>query len=201
MRQALWETSPGALVALLNSGKPLEMADLYTIVLADGTTIRWSGHFYAITGNGNTWVLGPAITRSKIRWTTGTSTDDLTVSLADAIGTTIKGQSLQSFVRSGGLLNAYFQVDKAYWGIGQTAPVGALFCFSGNVAEVSGGRNEVTLTVNSPLQLLDVQLPREMFQAGCLNTVYDSACTLNAASFTAFISPSSNRFKLKSAIP
>lgn len=185
MRKALWETSTGALVALLNSGVPLEMADLYTITLGNGTVIRWSGHSKAITGNGNTWLLGPTIQRSKIRWTIGVSVDDLTVMMNDAIGTTINGLGFQAFVRGGGFLGATLQVDKAYWTAGDTGPRGALFCFSGTVAEVSGGRNEVTLTVNSPLQLLNTQLPREIWQAGCLNTVYDSACTLSTASFSA----------------
>lgn len=185
MRKALWETSAGALVALLNSGAPLQMADLYTVTLGNGTVIRWSGAAFAITGNGNTWVIGPTIQRSKIRLTLGVSVDDLTVVMNDAIGTTINGVGFQAFVRAGGFLGATLQVDKAYWGAGATAPVGALFCFSGTIAEVSGGRNEVQLTVNSPLQLLTTQLPREIWQAGCLNTVYDSACTMLTTSFSA----------------
>jgi uncharacterized phage protein (TIGR02218 family) len=183
MRKALWETSSGALVALLNSGKPLEMADLYTITLTNGTVLRWSGHTYAISGNGNTWAIGPGITRSKIRWTVGIATDDLSITLTDNIGTVINGLTLMAWVRSGALQNATIEVDKAYWGIGQTSPVGALFCFSGQVGEIKGGRNSVDITVNSPLQLLDTQLPREIWQQGCLNTVFDSACTLQTSTF------------------
>lgn len=36
MRTPLWETAPGALVALLNAGLPLEKCDLYTITLQSG---------------------------------------------------------------------------------------------------------------------------------------------------------------------
>ena len=185
MRSALWETSVGALVALLNSGKPVNMADLYTLTLANGTVFRWSGAAFGITGNGNTWVLGPGIQRGKIRWTTGVSVDDLNISLTDNIGTLINGVGLMAFIRANGLLGAYFQVDKAFWGVTDTAPVGALFAFAGTVAEVKGGRNQVDLTINSPLHLLDTMIPREIWQAGCLNTVYDSACTLLTTTFAA----------------
>lgn len=185
MRAALWETSVGALVALLNSGKPLNMADLYTLTLGNGTVYRWSGAPFAITGNGNTWVIGPGFQRGKIRWTIGVAVDDLNVTITDNIGTVIGGHSLMGFIRSGGLLGASLQVDKAFWGPADTGPVGALFCFSGTVAEVKGGRNQVDLTINSPLQLLDTMVPREIWQSGCLNTVYDSACTLLTTSFSA----------------
>jgi uncharacterized phage protein (TIGR02218 family) len=184
MRQALWEASTGALVALLNSGKPIQYADLYTVTLTNGTVYRWTSERFPISGNGNTWAVGPALYRGKVRWTLGTSVDDLDVTITDNVGTTIGGVGIMASIRAGGLLGATLQVDRCYWGIGQTAPVGALFVFSGTVGEIKGGRHSVDLKVNSPLALLDTQLPRELWQAGCLNTVYDAACTLAVASFS-----------------
>lgn len=184
MRQALWETSGGALVALLNSGKPIQYADLYTITLTNGTVYRWTSERFPITGNGNTWTVGPALYRGKVRWTLGTSVDDLDVTITDNVGTTIGGVGIMASIRAGGLLGATLQVDRCYWGVGQTLPVGALFVFSGTVGEIKGGRHSVDLKVNSPLALLDTQLPRELWQAGCLNTVYDAACTLAVATFS-----------------
>jgi hypothetical protein len=185
VRQALWETSTGALVALLNAGKPIQYADLYTLTLTNGTVYHWSSERFPISGNGNTWVVGPALYRGKVRWTLGTSVDDLSVIITDNVGTTIGGVGIMASIRAGGLLGASLQVDRCYWGVGQTLPVGALFVFAGTVGEVKGGRHSVEITVNSPLALLDTQLPRELWQAGCLNTVYDGACTLNVASFSA----------------
>jgi uncharacterized phage protein (TIGR02218 family) len=184
VRQALWETSTGALVALLNSGKPIQYADLYTITLTNGTVYRWTSERFPISGNGNTWTVGPALYRGKVRWTLGTSVDDLDVTITDNVGTTIGGVGIMASIRAGGLLGATLQVDRCYWGIGQTLPIGALFVFAGTVGEIKGGRHSVDLKVNSPLALLDTQLPRELWQAGCLNTVYDAACTLAVASFS-----------------
>ena len=184
MRQALWETSTGALVALLNSGAPLQYADLYTLTLTNGSVYRWSSERFPITGNGNTWTVGPGLYRGKVRWTLGTSVDDLDVTITDNSSTTIGGVGLMASIRAGGLLGATLQVDRCYWGVGQALPVGALFVFSGTVGEVKGGRHSVDIKVNSPLSLLDTQLPRELWQAGCLNTVFDSACTLQVATYS-----------------
>ncbi len=192
MRSALWETSVGALAALLNSGSPIEFADLFTLTLGNGTVFRWSGHDLALTGNGHTWVLGPGVWRSNVRSTVGVSVDDLTVSITDNIGTTINGQPLQTFIRAGGLVGARFQVDRAYWGPGATAPAGAVFVFAGNIGGVSGTRYQADFTVSADTNRLDINVPREVYQPQCRNTLFDSACTLRAVDFTVTGAASSN---------
>ncbi|MFZ5544405.1 MAG: DUF2163 domain-containing protein [Pseudomonadota bacterium] len=187
MRTALWETSPGALVALLNARAPIECADLYTVTLADGTVYRWSGSDVAITGNGHTWQLGPGIERTRLKWTVGVSVDTMGLTLADsqARPVLINGKGLLAFIAAGGLIGARVQVDRAFWGFGDPQPVGALLWFTGRVAEVNSvTRWEASLNVKSDLELLDVMVPRDVYQPGCLNTLYDSACGTARASFT-----------------
>lgn len=185
MRTALWETSAGALAALLNAGGPLNKADLYTLTLGNGTTYRWSGSDIALTGGGNTWVPGPGLERTAVKFTVGISVDSLTVTVTDIAATTINAQALIPFIRAGGLYGARLQLDKAFWGPGDTAPVGALLWFPGRVADVECDRYAAQLTIKSDLELLDVMVPRELYQAGCLNTVYDSACGKARSSYTA----------------
>ena len=184
MRAALWEVSPGALAALLNAGGPITKADLYTVTLLDGTVYRWSAADVAIAIAGSTWSLGPGLQRSRVTWSVGISVDTMQLTITDNVGTTINGQSLMAFIRSGGLLGAQVQVDRAFWGVGQTGPVGTLLWFVGRVGEIdSASRFDSTLIVKSPLELLDVQVPREVYQPGCLNTLFDSACGLTRAAF------------------
>lgn len=186
MRTPLWETSAGALAALLNARGPLNKADLYTLALAGGTVLRWSGSDVALSGNGLTWSLGPGLSRSRVRFTVGVEVDAITVTLTDIGGaTTINGQALIPFIRAGGLANARLQLERAFWGPAATQPVGALLWFVGRVAEISRiDRHHAQISVRSNLELLDVMIPRDLYQAGCLNTLYDSACGVVRASYT-----------------
>jgi uncharacterized phage protein (TIGR02218 family) len=46
----------------------------------------------------------------------------------------------------------------------------------GNVDQI--GRTTAKLTVNSDLVLLDIDMPRNVYQPTCLHALYDSGCTL-----------------------
>lgn len=184
MRTPLWETSPGALVALLNSGAPLSLADLYTITLLDGTVYRWSGHDLPHTLDGHTWSLGPGFSRDRLKWTVGVAVDSMSLTITDNLATLINGQGLIAFIRAGGLRGATIQVDRAFWGIDDAGPVGTLLWFIGHVAEITEiTRHEAQLNVKSPLEGLDVQVPRDVYQPGCLNTLYGAACGVDRTAF------------------
>ena len=185
MKAALWETSAGALAALLNSGQPLNMADLYTLTLADGTVYRWSGDDVAVQGNGQTWALGPGLKRTRTRFAVGIEVDQITVSVVDIMATTFNGQALIPYIRQGGFTEAWLQLDRAYWGAADTAPVGALKWFVGRMANIAYiDRTRADLVFKSPLEMLDAMVPREVYQAGCANTVFDAQCGASKAAFT-----------------
>lgn len=61
---------------------------------------------------------------------------------------------------------------------------GTLITFAGRVAECDFGRNGVTFKINSHLELLNVNMPRNLYQPGCVHTLYDAGCTLTKATFT-----------------
>lgn len=187
MRTALWETSPGALAALLNSGAPLEKCDLYTVTLGNGTVLRWTSAEAAFLAAGQVWALGPGIERSRCKWTTGVEVDSLTLTLfTDAERPNlIAGIPLMAYIRAGGFAGAKVQLDRCFWGAADTAPVGALLWFLGRVADVPEiDRRSCTLSVKSELSRLNVQVPRDVFSAQCGRTVYDSECGVNRAAFT-----------------
>ena len=51
--------------------------------------------------------------------------------------------------------------------------------FKGRLGDVDQiGRTTAKLTVNSDLVLLDIDMPRNVYQPTCLHTLYDSGCTL-----------------------
>lgn len=184
MRTPSWEQSAGALAALLNSRVPLERADCYTLTLPSGQVLRWSGSDVAVSFGGNTFGLGPGITRNRLRWVVGVEVSTLDLTLTDNVGTLIAGQGLMAFVRSRGLYGARVVLERAFWAFGDTAPRGALVWFAGSVADCKVDRYGAQVTVNSDLERLNVMVPRDVYQPGCLNTLYDSLCGVQRANFT-----------------
>ncbi len=64
-------------------------------------------------------------------------------------------------------------------------PVGVLRIFAGRIAEVDMGRSGAVISINSHLELLNVNLPRNLFQAPCRFRLFGPGCGLNAAAYTA----------------
>src|SRR6185312_7655492 len=50
-------------------------------------------------------------------------------------------------------------------------------------AEVDYGRSLATFTVNSHLELLNLNLPRNLYQTNCVNNLGDAACGVNLSSY------------------
>lgn len=91
-----------------------------------------------------------------------------------------------SFYTPGGRLNSlvfgpYSLIDGNF---GDLVPVGAVNLFTGEVAECEVTGTEIRLTIKSDLARLNIKMPRQIYQASCLNRVYDSACGLSKAAFT-----------------
>src|SRR3546814_18211015 len=78
-------------------------------------------------------------------------------------------------------LRAFF--DPATWPARPGDPnkaVGSISLFSGRVANVEEvGRSAAMVKVKSDLSLLSVDMPRNVYQASCLNTLFDPICKLN----------------------
>ena len=184
MRTPSWEQSAGALAALLNSGVPLERADCYTLTLPGGQVLRWSAGDVAVTFNGHTYTLGPGIARNRLRWVVGVQVSTLDLTLTDIAGTQIAGQGLMAFIRARGLYGARVELQRAFWAFGDAGPRGALVWFAGAVADCKVDRTAAQVTVASDLERLNVQVPRDVYQPGCLNTLYDGLCGVARASFT-----------------
>jgi uncharacterized phage protein (TIGR02218 family) len=187
MRTPLWESSAGALATLLASGQPLQLADCYRLTLASGQILRWSGHDMALNINGELFQLGPGIERSKCKWSIGTEVDTLSLSLyLDVARPVLIGPTpLLAFASGGGLGGASLDLVRAFWGVNNTAPVGTLLWFKGRVSEIPEmDRDMLSLTIKSELERLNVKVPRQVYQAQCLATVYDAECGLSRPAFT-----------------
>jgi uncharacterized phage protein (TIGR02218 family) len=187
MRSASWETSPGALAALLNSGAPLNACDLYEIRLQGGTVIRWTSAAVGVSAAGFLWTVGPGIERGRCKWVVGIEVDTLEITFLtdDAHPVLISGIPLLAFIGRDGLAGADITLFRAFWGNANSAPVGTLLWFKGRTSDIQEiTRGHARVLAKSALERLTMKVPRQAYQAQCLNTVYDSNCGVSRAANT-----------------
>lgn len=178
------KTATAPLIALLNSNLQLAYADLFTFTFLDNTALRYTSADKPVPWNGNTFGVGPLIKRGRVKTQVGISVDSLDVTLSAGPNIQVNSKPLMAFIAAGGLDGARLRLERAFMPDWQSPVTGALQQFSGRVNDVSIGRFEVTLAVQSDLELLNTKVPRNLFQPGCVNTVYDGACGKNRTSLT-----------------
>ena len=123
----------------------------------------------------------------KYKATVGLDADEQTINVAaraiDLVGDLPFLQALRQRVFDGALVErrmAYFS-DPFY----QTL-IGSVVVFQGRVTSIKSlGRVSAQISVKSDLVLLDIDMPRNLWQPTCVHALYDAGCTLNRASFAA----------------
>jgi uncharacterized phage protein (TIGR02218 family) len=180
------KTANPALRALLETRRAFYMADLYTFTLADGTTLRYTSADVPLHAAGVDYAHdGPLIKRGRTRLTLGLEVDTLDITLAADDRHLIRETPWLQAARSGALDGASVQLDRLFLDDWASSNGGTVAMFEGVVAEVEAGRTELHLTVkNALLTLLDTPLPRNVYQSGCLHTVFQGGCGLNRAAFS-----------------
>jgi uncharacterized phage protein (TIGR02218 family) len=174
------------LLNLLNSKVPLYWVDLYTIQLANNTTVRYTNADRVISFGGNSWLLGPTLSRTMVRITGGIEVSTMKITMSDMSGTTISGLPFMQYVGSGGLDNAFVTLERGFSGDPSLASiVGKMTVFTGRVADLVTGRHVAEVNIKAPTELLDTKIPRNLYQPGCHNTLYDDACGLVKTSYGA----------------
>jgi hypothetical protein len=225
MKTPIFESSPGAALALLfGPSRLFGCFDLYTISCVQGPVLRYTTCDVDIGYSGTTWSsktvrVEPAAQRNALaHWKIGLdvdtwqavffprNVDDLTgAAYPDVIGSV----PWLAAAAAGALDGAIVTVDRAHFPTPlpapQAAPItptGVWRIFAGRVGEVDLGRSSGVVSVNSHLELLDVQMPRNLFQAGCRHRLFDAGCTLSAAAYavTGTVDAGSTRYAINSSI-
>jgi uncharacterized phage protein (TIGR02218 family) len=154
------------------------MADLYTFTLQGGTQHLYSAAMTAITDSttGRVFALGPRFERSKTRVVIGIQSDELDLRIypapADLLGATPWAEA----VWQGELDGASVQLERAFmpsWG--NTSP-GTVVLFAGRVSDLEASRTMISLKVRSHLELLNIQMPRRLWQPSCNHSFGDTMC-------------------------
>lgn len=181
------------LIELLNSATEFRIADLVTIVQADGTTTRWTSadvDIAAVSRVDNASHVfsstGPRFTRGQTKLAIGLEVDTLALTVypnptLDLIG----GVPWPQAVRQGNLDEARVTLERAFMPAWGDTSAGTVILFSGRVGEADSMRDEIKIEVKSDLELLGTSLmPRNVYQPSCLHTLFDAGCALSKAAFT-----------------
>jgi uncharacterized phage protein (TIGR02218 family) len=174
MRQA----SP-ALIELLNSSSEFNMADLYTFILQGGGAYRYSGAQTALIDNhGNTFALGPKFERSRTRLVIGVQVDELDVNIYPEPTDLLGSVPWLTAAWTGQFDGALLQVERAFmqpYG----SVVGTVVLFSGRISDIDCSRTGIDMKCRSHLELLNIQMPRRLWQPSCTHVFGDDMCQFN----------------------
>jgi len=167
------------LIALLNGGAQFQMADLYTFTLQGGTVLRYSGALTQIVdfATGRVFPLGPKFERSLINTVIGTQVDQLDVKIYPTATDTIGATPFLEAAWTGALDGALLQVERAFFaaGWGDTSP-GTVVLFAGRVSDLDCTRSGIDMKCRSHLELLNIPMPRRLYQAACNHVFGDAMC-------------------------
>lgn len=174
-----------ALIALLNSSEQFVMADLYTFTLTGGDVLRYSAAPTAIAANGFTFGLGPKFERSKTKTVIGTQVDELDIKVypepTDLIGATPWLQAAWQGQLDGALL----QLERAFMPTYADTSPGTVVLFAGRISDIDCSRTGIDMKCRSHLELLNIQMPRRLWQSSCTHVFGDAMCQFDRASLLA----------------
>ncbi len=174
-----------ALIALLNSNTPYVMADLYTFTLVGGNVLRYSSAPTAIVSNGFTFSLGPKFERSKTNIVIGTQVDELEIKIYPEATDLIGEIPWLQAAWQGQLDGALLQLERAFMPTyGDTSP-GTVVLFAGRISDIDCSRTSIDMKCRSHLELLNIQMPRRLWQPACAHVFGDAMCQFNRATFQA----------------
>lgn len=179
MRQASRE-----LIDLLHGSDEFEMADLFTFTLSSGAVLRHTSAEMPVYWDGRTFdAHSLIIRRGATRIGRGLEVDGNELEIAADPAHRLEGLPWPEAALGGALDGARVLIERLFFAVGG-GPVGTVMIFSGRVSDVSGSRSTVSVSVKSDIELLNVGSPRNIYQAGCMRTLYDEGCGVRRERFT-----------------
>ena len=177
-----------ALIDLLNTATSLCMVELFTITLTNGTIIRYTSGDYNINVGGFLFIP-MTIDSQQSKQSLGLSVDDLSIDLYYDGNDRILGLLIPQAFRSGVFGYAILKQEQVFmtnWQLVVSSDY-ALIIFVGRMDITTAGRSKSEIKVKGFTELLNIQLPRLVYQPGCGNTLYDGDCQVNRAAYAVIL--------------
>ncbi|WP_149958192.1 DUF2163 domain-containing protein [Acinetobacter pittii] len=173
------------LIALLDANQFI-MADLYTITTIQGDVIRATSYDFDLIVEGYTYFSsGEIIQREGISLSIGIEVDNLSITINALDENTIGGIPIVQAFHNGQMDGARFKLERIFMDASTPTDTsaGTIKLFEGRIIEPEFDRNTIQASVASDLDELNVQMPRNLYQPSCSNTLFDHACGLNRENY------------------
>ncbi len=182
------------LIAFLQTNRELPIAELYTVVLADGVTVDHLVDLdIDIVYGGNTFKsTSIRFDGLKFKVAVGWQVDEQDIRISAFPGEKLCGTDFFGGIQSGLLDGATITRQRAFWaptGIPANdyvaPPVGVVTLSTMRVSTITKiGQTHVELKLKSPMVLLNIDMPRNTYGPGCQWSLFDTGCTLLRGSFS-----------------
>lgn len=173
------------LIALLDANQFIT-ADLYTITTIQGDVIRATSYDFDLIVEGYTYFSsGEIIQREGISLSIGIEVDNLSITINALDENTIGGIPIVQAFHNGQMDGARFKLERIFMDASTPTDTsaGTIKLFEGRIIEPEFDRNTIQASVASDLDELNVQMPRNLYQPSCSNTLFDHACGLNRENY------------------
>ena len=171
------------------------IVDLYTLSVVNtawvsGLSVTYTNYYYSgseydVVNGGHTFTGSDAIfARDGLKQTIGLEVATMNITINATLSMLVLGVPFMQAITQGVLDGAMIKVDRAFLNVDHSV-IGTVNWFTGHVAKASPSRNGASITINSLTDLLNVNVPRNVYQAACQHSLYDGACSLSRSAYSA----------------
>jgi uncharacterized phage protein (TIGR02218 family) len=182
------KSASAATLAILATGQ-YHKAELYAFTIAGGSTYRFTTAQMPMTVGADTYGTGLLIKRGPVHQKAGLEVQSLDLMITpqndhpDA-PILFSGVPILQAIRQGILDNCRVTMSKIFLTSWEDTTPGAVPWFQGGMNSGTAGRFSARLSFRDDIEKLNVAMPSNVIQPGCLHAVYDAGCTLSKATFT-----------------
>jgi uncharacterized phage protein (TIGR02218 family) len=135
-----------------------------------------------LSANGYSFALGPKFERSKTKVVIGTQVDELDIKVYPEPTDLIGVVPFLAAAWQGQLDGALLQLERAFMPTyGDTSP-GTVVLFTGRISDIDCSRTGISMKCRSHLELLNIQMPRRLWQSSCTHVFGDPMCQFDRSS-------------------
>lgn len=181
-----------ALTSLLGSRQPYWSANLVTISLTTGATIRLTTGDRNITFGGNLWLAAsaetPAVTCGQWQVKNTLDVPSFEIDLISTGTDWTSGSNIKLALHNGLFDGAWIEIDRAFMpaigGAYGNMSLGTVPIFAGRCGQIEITALGAKITVRGANVLMQQYMPRNRYMLGCIRALYDAGCALNRATYT-----------------
>ncbi|MDP9902609.1 DUF2163 domain-containing protein [Variovorax ginsengisoli] len=170
-----------ALAAWLPTARNVQISEMLTVSLPDGSVWRFATGRDVVDG-GATWSsLALLWERTRLKFTAGVEVSSCTVTLYPRSSDRLNAMPVAAAIRAGIWDSAKFVLSRAYFdAFGNLR--GILPRFHGSLGKHSMRDGALKFDLRSTAETLNRSVP-PVYQAACINTLFDAGCGLNRAAW------------------